>query len=509
MESKKPGLWKKLHRWPGLIISFVLLYYGITGIFMNHRATFSGLDISRKYLPKQYRYTNWNNAALKGNLNISRDSVLIYGNIGIWLTDNGFKNFKDMNSGFGKGSDKRKVADVHRSSDGNLYAATLLGLFAYDTKAEKWVMIGQEYGRIRFNAVESRGDTIYALSRSHLYYGISRGPATVLKEQQPDAPLGFENKVSLFSTVWQIHSGEIFGLPGKLFVDLLGLVTVFLSVTGIIWFFFPGWIKKRLAANKQADTLVKVGGWSLKWHNKVGEWTFVLLIILFFTGMFLRPPLLLAIANGKVSPVPYSELDQPNPWYDKLRDFHIDSRSGKILLSTSEGFYELGDIDHTPVPLQFQPPVSVMGITVFREENDGTYSVGSFSGLWSWIPGTPMVADLLTGLDPSEVSSGRPLPGQDISGELILPDGRRYVAKYSTGMEPAGEFPMLNEMPENVRKASGMSLWNLCLEIHTGRIFGGITGGFYILIVPLAGITGIIVVLSGYMVWRRKYKIKK
>jgi ABC-type xylose transport system permease subunit len=76
-------------------------------------------------------------------------------------------------------------------------------------------------------------------------------------------------------------------------------------------------------------------------------------------------------------------------------------------------------------------------------------------------------------------------------------------------MEPAGEFPLLNEMPENVRKASGMSLWNLCLEIHTGRIFGGITGGFYILIVPLAGITGIIVVLSGYMVWRRKYKIKK
>jgi len=31
---------------------------------------------------------------------------------------------------------------------------------------------------------------------------------------------------------------------------------------------------------------------------------------------------------------------------------------------------------------------------------------------------------------------------------------------------------------------------------------------FYILIVPLAGITGIIVVFSGYMVWRRKYRKK-
>jgi hypothetical protein len=35
--------YKKLHKWPGLIIAFVLLYYGFTGIIMNHRGLFSGV----------------------------------------------------------------------------------------------------------------------------------------------------------------------------------------------------------------------------------------------------------------------------------------------------------------------------------------------------------------------------------------------------------------------------------------------------------------------------------
>jgi uncharacterized iron-regulated membrane protein len=63
-------------------------------------------------------------------------------------------------------------------------------------------------------------------------------------------------------------------------------------------------------------------------------------------------------------------------------------------------------------------------------------------------------------------------------------------------------------MPENVRMQSGISLWSACLEFHTGRIFQNMLGDFYILIVPLAGLTGIMVVISGYIVWRRKYRVK-
>ena len=69
--GKSWTIFKKLHRWPGLIISFVLLSYGATGILMNHRGLFSGIDIIRKVMPDNYEYRNWNNAALKGNLFIS------------------------------------------------------------------------------------------------------------------------------------------------------------------------------------------------------------------------------------------------------------------------------------------------------------------------------------------------------------------------------------------------------------------------------------------------------
>jgi hypothetical protein len=61
-------------------------------------------------------------------------------------------------------------------------------------------------------------------------------------------------------------------------------------------------------------------------------------------------------------------------------------------------------------------------------------------------------------------------------------------------------------MTEDIIRESNISLWNLCLEIHTGRIYENLTGGFYILIVPLTGIAGVTVVFSGYMLWRRKYR---
>ncbi|HNQ38743.1 MAG TPA: hypothetical protein PKJ58_12335, partial [Prolixibacteraceae bacterium] len=87
MVRKRGGIFKKLHRWPGLILSFVLLFYAVTGIVMNHREGLSGIDVDRDMLPGNYAYTNWNNAALKGSLVLSPDSILVYGNIGIWLTD--------------------------------------------------------------------------------------------------------------------------------------------------------------------------------------------------------------------------------------------------------------------------------------------------------------------------------------------------------------------------------------------------------------------------------------
>ncbi|WP_010665118.1 iron-regulated protein [Marinilabilia salmonicolor] len=133
----KGKIFKRLHRWPGLILSFILLYYGITGIFLNHREFFPSLEVPRTSLPDVYSYQQWGNSSLKGNLIISPDSILIYGNIGVWVTDSTFSDYRALDTGFSEGSDNRKVFDLHRDSSGNLYAATQFGLFGFDASARE------------------------------------------------------------------------------------------------------------------------------------------------------------------------------------------------------------------------------------------------------------------------------------------------------------------------------------------------------------------------------------
>ena len=73
---------------------------------------------------------------------------------------------------------------------------------------------------------------------------------------------------------------------------------------------------------------------------------------------------------------------------------------------------------------------------------------------------------------------------------------------YDKGAVPLYHEMKFPEMPNNILKESKMSLWNLSLEIHTGRFFRFLLGDFYILLVPLSGLVSVMVVLSGYLLWR-------
>ncbi len=505
----KTSTLKKFHKWPGLILAFILIYYSITGIFMNHREFFSGVDVNRNYLPNQFSYNNWNNSAVKGNVQLSNNTNLVYGNIGIWQTDTTFSNFTSFNNGFPKGIDNRKVFDVHQTPNGDLYAATQFGLFGYNKTSNQWEAFNLDVDIKRFVALESKGDTIIALNRSYVFKGKSDGLKTTFEKIALKTPDGYEQKVSLFETIWQIHSGEIMGIPGKLFVDFLGLVTIFLSLSGIIYFFFPGWIKNIRAKRNKINIISKIYLWSNKWHNKLGEWLFAFLILLFFTGMFLRPPLLIAIAKYSVPPIVFSHLDQPNPWYDKLRDLIYDGEQDQFLLATSEGIFHLKDFNQQPQLFYSQPPVSVMGINSFEKYDTDTYLVGSFSGLFLWNTNYTDVYDLSTGNIYVNNSSGRPIGDIKVGGIIKDNNGNRYIAEYDKGMQPLFHNQVFQAMPQLILDNSPMSLWNLSLEIHTGRIFQFVLNDFYILIVPLSGLVAIIVTLSGYFIIRNRLNFKR
>ena len=502
--GKTGRVFRKLHRWPGLIAAVFMLFFGLTGIVLNHRELFRRIDLPRAALPGSYGYGGWRNNALRGDIVVTPDSLLLFGDIGVWAADAAISSCEPLNRGLPGGADGHKVYDLHGDGEGRLYAATLFGLFAFDGNAGAWEMLPIEGGSSRFVALESVGDTLYAMSRSRIFSGEAAGTDTRFAGVELEAPAKRRETVSLFRVVMEIHSGGILGLPGRLLVDLLGLAAVFLSATGIVYFFLPGWIRRRKRRGAAAGGLTRIGRWSLAWHNRIGGWLFVLLALVYLTGMFLRPPLLALIARVRVPASGPVSLAGAGPWHDSLRDLRYDPGRGLFYISTSRGMYELPRGSSVPKRCEVQPPVSVMGITAFEPAGGGAYLVGSFSGLFRWDPGSEEIIEYPSGEAYAEAPGGMPAGERTVTGLVTLPGGGRWMIDYSEGAMPVegeGEFPV---PPAEIVRRSRISLWNLSLEVHTGRILRPLLGGLYILVVPLTGLLGIVVVISGYLMLRRR-----
>ncbi|MCO5258396.1 MAG: hypothetical protein M9926_16740, partial [Lentimicrobium sp.] len=256
----------------------------------------------------------------------------------------------------------------------------------------------------------------------------------------------------------------------------------------------------------------KINRFSINWHNNLGIYGILFLTITSITGMFLRPPLLIPVAYARVNPIPGSVLDHSNRWHDKFRDMVSDPASGELILSTSEGFYRfVPGKDTIAHPYGVQPEVSVMGITAFQALNDSSFIVGSFSGIYQWFPHRDLVLNYITGLP--AVSSGRGNPFGSVAVAGVINQAGRPVAMldYNAGWIPLVKDIKKPEMPGFIAKLP-VSLWNLALEVHTGRIFSVILGDFYILYVPLMGLTTLLILITGVWIWlkiKRKKSNKK
>jgi len=495
---------KKHHKWPSLVLTFFILLFALSGIVMNHRETFSTVDVNRNYLGSEYQYTNWNKAAVKSGLQIEGDTSLIYGNVGVWKTTDNFNSFESFNQGFPEGIDNCKIEKLFRTTSGELYAGTLLGLYAYEDDA--WVKVDLPVSEKRVvDLLEVKGE-FYVLTRSHLLKRNSTGFKIINLLPRSD----HDGKISLFKTLWEVHSGEAFGLIGKLFVDFIGLIFILLSISGIIYFIYPKWMKRLKAKGHGVNKKAKFLKFNLKWHNRLGYWMIVFLILSALTGMFLRPPLLISIVNAKVDKLPYTHLDDPNPWYDQLRRITYDEDLDRVLLASNEGIYYTDDFFETaPVSFSSQAPISVMGVNVFEVIKPGQYLVGSFSGLFYWIPEQNLIFDYFTKKPHVPVKTmGPPISSHPIAGYLRDADGREFVFDYNLGVGNMTDATHFVTMPQKIQEAP-ISLWNLCLEIHTGRIYQYIFGKFYILFIPLAGLTILWILITGLVLYLKRGKKMK
>ena len=507
-KNKILKLFRKFHKWPGIVITLFVIFFSISGIFMNHRGLISSIDINRSWLPADYSYENWNKGAVKSVFQLGTDSALVYGNIGIWLTTDQFKTFQDWNLGFPEGIDNRKISKILKTPDGKLLAGTYFGLYEYSANARQWEKILFPGSEERITDLILKGNELLVQTRSFL---LKSGDAKTFYPLVLPAPEGYDGKASLFKTLWLLHSGELWGSVGKLVVDLFGLAILFISLTGLMHFIFPGWLKRRKAKQKDNSAYVAARNFNLKWHNRLG-WIFIpFLIFVTSTGMFLRPPLLIAIANSVVSPIPGTVLSSPNPWYDKLRRVLYDDQQHIFLFSTYDGIFFTDENLKEPMRrLPGEPPVSVMGCNVLEKKGESTYLVGSFNGLFLWNPLTGQLFDYLSGNPyhtPQE--AGPPVSKDMIDGWFTDSSGNEFYFDYNHGVLPIRNAIPFGKMNAEVIQRSPISLWNLSLEIHTGRIFEPVLGMFYMLYVPLAGICILIVLISGFFIWWIGYRKAK
>ncbi len=504
------GFFKKAHKWVGICLALLIILFSLSGIILNHRSLFSQIDVNRSVLPTEYHYKNWNNAAVRSVEKKAENELLVYGNIGIWLTDSSFTRFRDFNNGFPAGIDNRKIFKVLATKN-QVLAGTLFGLYGFSDSQQQWLKISLPNKEENVVDLLEKGDSIFILTRSNLLVSTDLKTFHLVKLPPPE---NYDNKIGLFKTLWVIHSGEIYGTIGKLVVDAVALIFILLSIGGVVLFFSKRRMKSwKISINKR-KSMRKRFLWHLKWHNKIGWITAVILLGTTITGMFLRPPMLIAIAETRVKKIPFTELSTPNPWFDILRRIIYLPEEEKYLVSTSEGFYTFDkEFSKEANRVRSQPPASVMGVTVLEKVGNHQLMVGSFEGLFAWDYETDDVFDLIKQIPyVRPLKKGPPVGDHKISGYTTYYKDAPVVFDYylgATDINQEYEFPA---MPNTILDQAPISLWNVALEFHTGRIYQAILGRFYILVVPLGGILILLTLISGFVIlfklkYRRKSKL--
>ena len=498
---------RKYHKWLGVFFSFFLIIYALSGIVLNHRNLLAGLEVNRKWMPDRYTYHNWNLGALRGSEPIGNDSILLYGNMGVWLANSKFETLSDFSQGIPSGMDNQKTYSIYRSQAGNLYLGSLNGAFVKSPHSQQWKRIKIESEDKRFVDITEKDGKIIILGRSFAFISDDKPKQLNFQKIQFQNPADYDHKIGLFKTTWLIHSGEIYGHWGKLLVDLLGIVFILLSIGGLVYFFMPRKIKKKY---KNGESIKQIKGfhkWNLRWHNRLGYWFIGFLLITAITGIFLRPPGLIAIASSKVGKIPFTIVDTPNAWFDKLRAIHYDDIREEYILLTDEYAYSVDkNIQNAPVKFLHQPPISIMGVNVLQQNDTNSYLVGSFAGLFQWEPDKGLLFDYQNQKTYEPVVTfGPPIQNSSITGLVKNQNGEEFYIDYDSGLHAINDSITEPQMPIVIQERP-ISLWNYALEIHTGRFFSFIFGAFYILIVPIVGLVTIFILISGFVVWWKRYR---
>jgi hypothetical protein len=474
------------HRWLGL--TGLLYFFGmaVSGVLLNHPALISSVDLPRKWIPGDYSFRQWNRNSLRGAVRGPQGETYLYGEAGVWRLEAGIRVPVALNTGLSSSVYYRDTRTLLRVNTPRPYllAGTRGGLFLLrlgEETAWQRVPLGSHRERetvVDLIRVENR---VLAVTRSRVYTA-RLGDSLQFADTTPTRVPEPTRRIPLFRLVFHLHSGDVWGLPGRLAVDLLGLAVAFLTVTGAYFW----WRKRRRTLARGSG-----GRWArrgLVWHNRLGLWLAPLVALLAVTGLFQRPPFLIAIVNASYPPRYHPAPVDPNPWYDLLRKALYDSERKSLVLATADGFFEgPSDLSRPFRRIVGDPPVSVMGATVFRSDPRGRYWIGSMSGLYVWDRATGRVTDAFTGRPPRPSQRG-PVGEHQVVGFVADPNGGFVAADYGRGLLDSSGRPRSLPLPPSLVGGGRISLWHALFEFHNGRIFGFLLGWWTWLVVPLGSL---------------------
>lgn len=500
---------KWLHKYIGIILVLFLAWMSLSGIFLNHPELISGISVPREFVPAQYRLQNWNRSSLRQLIFSEQNPSIGFaaGKQGVWKTDDGGLSFYALNDGFPESQYYRKTNHILLlESDSNppvLLAGTDNGLYAANTSDGKWKNIKLGGRTERVLKIIEKDLNLIVFTDSEVYISPVNQKFN-FKNVHMDR-LDDDHQVSLVKLFFDLHDGNVWGLPGKIFFDLIGLLLFFLSLSSLYTWYFKLRQKyhrtgMQTTANKK---LLSIYRFLFKYHLKLGIWSAVFLLMIGITAFFMRPPFIAAIAEGTIAAELYPGLLSENPWDEKIQNALYDRVDDQIIVQCSDGLWiAKSDFSEPFVRKDFPFPVFVMGATVFEVTDEGDFLVGSFNGIYKMNRKTGEIIDLMTGKGPGDVTSVRPAE-QMITGYFRTPAGKEFVTAHEQGLMPVvkatseGRFMM----PDEINQSFRMSLWNYLFELHNGRIFKDFIGGWYILIAPIGSLLFVLIILTGVFDW--------
>ncbi len=484
---------KWLHKYLGLTFFLILIFMSATGILINHPSLIANFSVPVGILGKSYEYSNWNRFLMRDGLVLSDESIVIGGKNGVFFNKNTGLSVESMNDGLPESlflRDTRCLLAVGEGDNLRLFAGTRGGLFYKNINDKKWQPALLEGKTNEIVDLVLAGNKIMAFAP----YGYFSAPVDAKNPVFNYAPINIQTKeknLPAFRLLLELHSGKILGLSGRIFIDIISMILIFLCVSAIYLWYIP-WSRRkfRFAAQKN-----QIFGFMYRYHLKLGVWSAIFLFLIAFTGIFVRPPFNEFIDFWKV----------PAFWiHHGSSEIHkaVVLDDGYLLIASRGGWFKV-DSSFKETFLDINPPFTVvgMGVSVLKKLEGNRLVTGSFTGLYIWDLDGGAVEDISGKKNEKKLS---PRQSGIMAASALVNNGELTgYADYRKGFTGYKNDKIKLAEPDGLSK-NNMSMYHFLFELHNGRFLRDLMGKSYIFFIPVVGFVFLLIVVTGVYDWCRR-----